>query len=136
MMFPPLIKQCNLSQLIQSILCLQSSVVKMTQFKGCMGEASLNEKNIGLWNYAEREGQCRGCFMSPQTEETSFHFDGSGYSVVVKPLRSTSTSIVMLFKTLSPNGLLLYLASNGTVRSLLAHTHTHYNHTEQSVFIA
>uniref|UniRef100_A0A8C7TB04 Laminin, alpha 1 n=1 Tax=Oncorhynchus mykiss TaxID=8022 RepID=A0A8C7TB04_ONCMY len=96
MMFPPLIKQCNLSQLIQSILCLQSS------------------KNIGLWNYAEREGQCRGCFMSPQTEETSFHFDGSGYSVVVKPLRSTSTSIVMLFKTLSPNGLLLYLASNGT----------------------
>uniref|UniRef100_A0A8C7T7S5 Laminin, alpha 1 n=1 Tax=Oncorhynchus mykiss TaxID=8022 RepID=A0A8C7T7S5_ONCMY len=88
---------------------IKSSVVKMTQFKGCMGEASLNEKNIGLWNYAEREGQCRGCFMSPQTEETSFHFDGSGYSVVVKPLRSTSTSIVMLFKTLSPNGLLLYL---------------------------
>uniref|UniRef100_A0A4W5QWE0 Laminin, alpha 1 n=1 Tax=Hucho hucho TaxID=62062 RepID=A0A4W5QWE0_9TELE len=101
MMFPPLIKQCNLKQLIQSLLCLQSS-------------ASLNEKNIGLWNYAEREGQCRGCFMSPQTEETSFHFDGSGYSVVEKPLRSTSTSIVMLFKTLSPNGLLLYLASNGT----------------------
>uniref|UniRef100_A0A8C7G450 Laminin, alpha 1 n=1 Tax=Oncorhynchus kisutch TaxID=8019 RepID=A0A8C7G450_ONCKI len=71
----------------------KSSAVKMTQFKGCMGEASLNEKNIGLWNYAEREGQCRGCFMSPQTEETSFHFDGSGYSVVEKPLRSTSTSI-------------------------------------------
>ncbi|KAM9552660.1 laminin subunit alpha-1-like isoform 1-T1 [Salvelinus alpinus] len=92
----------------------KSSAVKMTQFKGCMGEASLNEKNIGLWNYAEREGQCRGCFMSPQTEETSFHFDGSGYSVVEKPLRSTSTSIVLLFKTLSPNGLLLYLASNGT----------------------
>ncbi|XP_071026114.1 laminin subunit alpha-1-like isoform X2 [Oncorhynchus clarkii lewisi] len=93
---------------------IKSSAVKMTQFKGCMGEASLNEKNIGLWNYAEREGQCRGCFMSPQTEETSFHFDGSGYSVVEKPLRSTSTSIVMLFKTLSPNGLLLYLASNAT----------------------
>ncbi|CAB1341121.1 unnamed protein product [Coregonus sp. 'balchen'] len=92
----------------------KSSAVKMTQFKGCMGEASLNEKNIGLWNYAEREGQCRGCFLSPQTEETSFHFDGSGYSVVEKPLRSTSTSIVLLFKTLSPNGLLLYLASNST----------------------
>ncbi|KAJ8010618.1 hypothetical protein DPEC_G00076940 [Dallia pectoralis] len=88
--------------------------VKVTQFRGCMGEASLNEKTVGLWNYAEREGQCRGCFMSPQTEETSFHFDGSGYSVVEKPLRSTSTSIVMLFKTLSTNGLLLYLASNGT----------------------
>uniref|UniRef100_A0A3P8YRH4 Laminin, alpha 1 n=1 Tax=Esox lucius TaxID=8010 RepID=A0A3P8YRH4_ESOLU len=92
----------------------KSAAVKTAQFRGCMGEASLNEKNIGLWNYAEREGRCRGCFMSPQAEETSFHFDGSGYSVVEKPLRSTSTSIVMLFKTLSPNGLLLYLASNGT----------------------
>ncbi|XP_030623498.1 laminin subunit alpha-1 [Chanos chanos] len=92
----------------------KSSAVKMTNFKGCMGEASLNEKNIGLWNYAEREGECGGCFMSPQAEETSFHFDGSGYSVVEKSLRSTTTSIVMFFKTLSPNGLLLYLASNGT----------------------
>ncbi|XP_031440246.1 laminin subunit alpha-1 isoform X2 [Clupea harengus] len=92
----------------------KSSAVKLKQFKGCMGEASLNEKNIGLWNYAEREGQCRGCFKSPQAEETSFHFDGSGYSVVEKSLRSTATSIVMFFKTLSPNGLLLYLASNGT----------------------
>uniref|UniRef100_A0AAY4A552 Laminin subunit alpha 1 n=1 Tax=Denticeps clupeoides TaxID=299321 RepID=A0AAY4A552_9TELE len=93
----------------------KSSAVKMTDFKGCMGEASLNEKNIGLWNFAEREGQCRGCFMSPQAEETSFNFDGSGYSVVEKSLRPTATSIIMLFKTLAPNGLLLYLASNGTV---------------------
>ncbi|TRZ02967.1 hypothetical protein DNTS_026215, partial [Danionella cerebrum] len=74
------------------------SAVKVTHFKGCMGEASLNENNIGL----------------PRTEETSFHFDGSGFSVVEKSLRSMSTSIVMFFKTLSPNGLLLYLASNGT----------------------
>ncbi|XP_033914651.3 laminin subunit alpha-1-like [Acipenser ruthenus] len=92
----------------------KSSAVKMTHFKGCMGGASLNGNNIGLWNYAEREGKCRGCFMSPQDEDTSFHFDGSGYSVVEKALRSTVTQIVMLFKTFSPNGLLLYLASNGT----------------------
>ncbi|XP_033856869.3 laminin subunit alpha-1-like [Acipenser ruthenus] len=92
----------------------KSLAVKMTHFKGCMGEASLNGKNIGLWNYAQREGKCRGCFMSPQDEDTSFHFDGSGYSVVEKALRSTVTQIVMLFKTFSPNGLLLYLASNGT----------------------
>ncbi|KAJ8374971.1 hypothetical protein SKAU_G00055510 [Synaphobranchus kaupii] len=90
----------------------KSAAVKMTQFKGCMGEASLNGKEIGLWNYIEREGKCGGCFMSPQAEETSFHFDGSGYSVVEKPLRSSATHIVMLFKTFSPNGLLLYLASN------------------------
>ncbi|MGH0134036.1 UNVERIFIED_CONTAM: hypothetical protein FKN15_022884 [Acipenser sinensis] len=56
---------------------------------------------------------------SPQDEDTSFHFDGSGYSVVEKALRSTVTQIVMLFKTFSPNGLLLYLASNGTpIRSV------------------
>ncbi|KAF4087881.1 hypothetical protein AMELA_G00076420 [Ameiurus melas] len=92
----------------------KSPAVKMIHFTGCIGEASLNEKNIGLWNYAEREGSCGGCFMRPQTEETSFYFDGSGYSVVEKSLRPISTSIVMFFKTLSPNGLLLYLASNGT----------------------
>ncbi|XP_078100457.1 laminin subunit alpha-1 [Sander vitreus] len=83
-------------------------------FQGCLGEASLNEKNIGLWNYERRDGACGGCFSSPQAEETSFHFDGSGFSLVQKSLRATSTSIVLLFKTLSPGGLLLYLASNNT----------------------
>ncbi|MBZ3888985.1 Laminin subunit alpha-1 [Sciurus carolinensis] len=51
---------------------------------------------------------------SPQNEDSSFHFDGSGYSVVEKTLRATVTQIIMLFSTFSPNGLLLYLASNGT----------------------
>ncbi|XP_073796608.1 laminin subunit alpha-1 isoform X1 [Danio rerio] len=92
----------------------KSPAVKITHFRGCMGEALLNENNIGLWNYAERQGECGGCFRSPRTEDTSFHFDGSGFSVVEKSLRSMSTSVVMFFKTLSPNGLLLYLASNGT----------------------
>uniref|UniRef100_A0A8D3CEN7 Laminin, alpha 1 n=1 Tax=Scophthalmus maximus TaxID=52904 RepID=A0A8D3CEN7_SCOMX len=83
-------------------------------FQGCLGEVLLNERNIGLWNYDSREGECGGCFSSPQAEETSFHFDGSGFSLVQKSLRATSTSIVLLFKTLSPGGLLLYLASNNT----------------------
>ncbi|XP_031733781.1 laminin subunit alpha-1-like [Anarrhichthys ocellatus] len=93
----------------QSPAALQSS-----SFQGCLGEASLNERNIGLWSYDSREGECGGCFSSPQAEETSFHFDGSGFSLVQKSLRATSTSIVLLFKTLSPGGLLLYLASNNT----------------------
>uniref|UniRef100_A0A8C0ES47 Laminin subunit alpha-1 n=1 Tax=Bubo bubo TaxID=30461 RepID=A0A8C0ES47_BUBBB len=92
----------------------KSPAVKVTHFKGCMGEASLNGKSIGLWNYMEREGKCSGCFGSPQDEDTSFHFDGSGYSVVEKALRSTVTQIIIFFSTFSPNGLLLYLASNGT----------------------
>ncbi|XP_067434354.1 laminin subunit alpha-1 [Thunnus thynnus] len=90
------------------------AVLRSTTFQGCLGEASLNERNIGLWNYNSREGECGGCFSSPQAEETSFHFDGSGFSLVQKSLRATSTSVVLLFKTLSPGGLLLYLASNNT----------------------
>ncbi|NXY84481.1 LAMA1 protein, partial [Alcedo cyanopectus] len=92
----------------------KSPAVKVTHFKGCMGETALNGKSIGLWNYLEREGKCNGCFGSPQDEDTSFHFDGSGYSVVERAFRSTVTQIILLFSTFSPNGLLLYLASNGT----------------------
>ncbi|XP_010636969.1 laminin subunit alpha-1 isoform X1 [Fukomys damarensis] len=92
----------------------KSPAVKVTHFKGCMGEAYLNGRSIGLWNYKEREGRCRGCFGSPQNEDSSFHFDGSGYSVVEKATRATVTQVVMLFNTFSPNGLLLYLTSNGT----------------------
>ncbi|XP_026219418.1 laminin subunit alpha-1 [Anabas testudineus] len=88
--------------------------LRASTFQGCVGEATLNERNIGLWNYVSREGRCGGCFSSPQVEGTSFHFDGSGFSVVQKSLRATSTSVVLLFKTLSPGGLLLYLASNNT----------------------
>nr|XP_060631057.1 laminin subunit alpha-1 [Anolis sagrei ordinatus] len=92
----------------------KSPAVKVTHFKGCMGEAALNGKTVGLWNYMEREGKCRGCYGSPQDEDISFHFDGSGYSVVEKSLRSTVTQIILFFSTFSPNGLLVYLASNGT----------------------
>uniref|UniRef100_A0A5F8G7E7 Basement membrane-specific heparan sulfate proteoglycan core protein n=1 Tax=Monodelphis domestica TaxID=13616 RepID=A0A5F8G7E7_MONDO len=92
----------------------KSSTVKVTHFKGCMGEAFLNGKSIGLWNYIEREGKCDGCFGSSQNEDSSFYFDGSGYSIVEKTLRSTVTQIIMLFSSFSPNGLLLYLTSNDT----------------------
>ncbi|XP_044514002.1 laminin subunit alpha-1 [Gracilinanus agilis] len=92
----------------------KSSAVKVTHFKGCMGEAFLNGKSIGLWNYIEREGKCDGCFGSSQNEDSSFYFDGSGYSIVEKTLRSTVTQIIMLFSSFSPNSLLLYLTSNDT----------------------
>ncbi|KAM6217502.1 laminin subunit alpha-1 [Rhynchocyon petersi] len=92
----------------------KSPAVKVTHFKGCMGEAFLNGHAVGLWNYIEREGMCRGCFGSPQNEDSSVHFDGSGYSVLEKTLRATVTQIILLFNTFSPNGLLLYLTSNAT----------------------
>ncbi|XP_060679811.1 laminin subunit alpha-1 [Hemiscyllium ocellatum] len=95
------------------------AAVKITHFKGCLGEAFLDGKSIGLWNFREREGSCSGCFARSQNEDIAFHFDGSGYSAVEKVLRSTTTQLVMQFSTFSPNGLLLYLASNGT-RDFLA----------------
>lgn len=53
----------NISCIHEVFLFLQKSpAVKVTHFKGCMGEASLNGKSIGLWNYIEREGKCSGCF--------------------------------------------------------------------------
>ncbi|XP_008589478.1 PREDICTED: laminin subunit alpha-1-like [Galeopterus variegatus] len=42
----------------------KSPAVKVTHFKGCIGEAFLNGKSIGLWNYIEKEGKCHGCFGS------------------------------------------------------------------------
>uniref|UniRef100_A0A4W3J388 Laminin A chain n=1 Tax=Callorhinchus milii TaxID=7868 RepID=A0A4W3J388_CALMI len=90
--------------------CMQKApAVKVTHFKGCMGETFLNGMPIGLWNYREKEGKCGGCFSRPQNEDHSFHYDGNGYSVVEKTLRTTATQIVMHFSTFSPNGLLLYL---------------------------
>ncbi|KAG9479046.1 hypothetical protein GDO78_012615 [Eleutherodactylus coqui] len=92
----------------------KSATVRTSDFKGCIGEAFLNGKSIGLWNYVQRHGKCDGCYGSPQDEDISFYFDGSGYSIVEKTLRSTTTQIFIHFRTFSPNGLLLYLASNGT----------------------
>uniref|UniRef100_A0A4W3JHB6 Laminin subunit alpha-2 n=1 Tax=Callorhinchus milii TaxID=7868 RepID=A0A4W3JHB6_CALMI len=97
----------------------KAPAVKVTHFKGCMGETFLNGMPIGLWNYREKEGKCGGCFSRPQNEDHSFHYDGNGYSVVEKTLRTTATQIVMHFSTFSPNGLLLYLVSSG-MRDFLA----------------
>ena len=75
-----------------------------------------------LFNYLPDNSVCfTFSLCSPQNEDASFHFDGSGYSVVEKTLRATVTQIIMLFSTFSPNGLLLYLASNGTVRVFMGH---------------
>ncbi|KAG8009698.1 Laminin subunit alpha-1, partial [Nibea albiflora] len=43
------------------------TVLRSSTFQGCLGEASLNERSIGLWNYISREGECGGCFSSTDT---------------------------------------------------------------------
>lgn len=41
----------------------KADAVKTTTFSGCMGETYLDSKPIGLWNYREREGDCKGCVV-------------------------------------------------------------------------
>ncbi|XP_072107642.1 laminin subunit alpha-2 isoform X2 [Mobula birostris] len=93
----------------------KSDVVKTTTFSGCMGETSLDRKPIGLWNYRERQGECKGCVVSPQPTETegTVQFDGEGYAGVSRPTRwnPNVSAIAFKFKTFSSDALLMYLAT-------------------------
>ena len=81
----------------------------------CLWIPQLRYHFFSLTTFLRLDCLSSALLCSPQNEDSSFHFDGSGYSVVEKTLRVTVTQIIMLFSTFSPNGLLLYLASNGTV---------------------
>ncbi|XP_036405402.1 laminin subunit alpha-2 isoform X1 [Megalops cyprinoides] len=93
----------------------KADAVKTTTFTGCMGETYLDNKPIGLWNYREREGDCKGCVVSPQPSdaEGTVHFDGEGYAAVSRPTRwNPNVSTVMFkFRTFSTNALLMYLTT-------------------------
>ncbi|KAI1897462.1 hypothetical protein AGOR_G00083530 [Albula goreensis] len=93
----------------------KADAVKTTTFSGCMGEAYLDKKPIGLWNYREREGDCKGCVVSPQPSDSegTVQFDGEGYAAVSRPTRwkPNVSSITFKFRTFSSNSLLMYLAT-------------------------
>ncbi|XP_073532164.1 laminin subunit alpha-2 isoform X6 [Phyllobates terribilis] len=90
--------------------------VKTITFTGCMGETFFDGKPIGLWNYREKEGDCKGCSVSPQMadSEGTVQFDGDGYALVSRPVRwnPNISTIMFKFKTFSSNALLMYLATN------------------------
>nr|XP_033792815.1 laminin subunit alpha-2 isoform X4 [Geotrypetes seraphini] len=93
----------------------KSDAVKTTTFSGCMGETFLDHKPIGLWNYRDREGDCKGCTVSPQVtdSEGTVQFDGEGYALVGRPTRwnPNISTIMFKFKTFSSSALLMYLAT-------------------------
>ncbi|RXM32891.1 Laminin subunit alpha-2 [Acipenser ruthenus] len=93
----------------------KADAVKTTTFSGCMGETYLDSKPIGLWNYRERQGNCKGCVVSPQPPDTggTVQFDGEGYAAVSRPTRwNPNVSTVMFkFRTFSTNALLMYFAT-------------------------
>ncbi|XP_062834900.1 LOW QUALITY PROTEIN: laminin subunit alpha-2 [Anolis carolinensis] len=93
----------------------KSEAVRVTTFTGCMGETYLDSKPIGLWNFRDIEGECKGCAVSPQVAdgEGTVQFDGEGYAMVSRPIRwNPNISMVMFkFKTFSSTALLMYLAT-------------------------
>uniref|UniRef100_A0A8C4UYU5 Laminin subunit alpha-2 n=1 Tax=Falco tinnunculus TaxID=100819 RepID=A0A8C4UYU5_FALTI len=94
----------------------RSDAVRVTTFTGCMGETFLDSKPIGLWNFRDIEGDCKGCAVSPQVAdgEGTVQFDGDGYAMVSRPIRwNPNISTVMFkFRTFSSNALLMYLATD------------------------
>ncbi|TDH00593.1 hypothetical protein EPR50_G00190060 [Perca flavescens] len=93
----------------------KADAVRTTTFTGCMGETFLDGKPIGLWNYRERHGDCRGCVVSPQRSdgEGTVQLDGEGYAAVGRPTRwnPNVSTVTFKFRTFSSESLLMYLAT-------------------------
>ncbi|XP_069052056.1 laminin subunit alpha-2 isoform X1 [Lepisosteus oculatus] len=93
----------------------KADAVKTTTFTGCMGETYLDNKPIGLWNYRDRQGNCKGCVVSPQSPDTegTVQFDGEGYAAVSRPTRwnPNVSTIMFKFRTFSTNALLMYFST-------------------------
>nr|XP_013006500.1 laminin subunit alpha-2 isoform X4 [Cavia porcellus] len=93
----------------------KADAVRVTTFTGCMGETYFDNKPIGLWNFREIEGDCKGCTVSPQVEDSegTIQFDGEGYALVSRPIRwyPNISTVMFKFRTFSSSALLMYLAT-------------------------
>ncbi|XP_061560847.1 laminin subunit alpha-2 isoform X5 [Phycodurus eques] len=93
----------------------KADAVRTTTFTGCMGETFLDGKPVGLWNYRDRQGDCKGCVVSPQTSngEGTVQLDGEGYAAVGRPTRwnPNVSSVTFKFRTFASDALLMYLAT-------------------------
>ncbi|KAJ0061005.1 hypothetical protein NL108_004717 [Boleophthalmus pectinirostris] len=93
----------------------KADAVRSSTFEGCMGETFLDGKPIGLWNYRERQGDCKGCVVSPQKSdgEGTVQLDGEGYAAVARPTRwnPNVSTVTFKFRTFTSDALLMYLAT-------------------------
>uniref|UniRef100_A0A8C4I5M9 Basement membrane-specific heparan sulfate proteoglycan core protein n=1 Tax=Dicentrarchus labrax TaxID=13489 RepID=A0A8C4I5M9_DICLA len=93
----------------------KADAVRTSTFTGCMGETFLDGKPIGLWNYRDRQGDCKGCVVSPQRSdgEGTVQLDGEGYAAVGRPTRwnPNVSTVTFKFRTFSSDALLMYLAT-------------------------
>ncbi|XP_077565318.1 laminin subunit alpha-2 isoform X2 [Stigmatopora nigra] len=93
----------------------KADAVRTTTFTGCMGETFLDGKPVGLWNYRDRQGDCKGCVVSPQASngEGTVQLDGEGYAAVGRPTRwnPNISSVTFKFRTFASDALLMYMAT-------------------------
>ncbi|XP_060046469.1 laminin subunit alpha-2 [Erinaceus europaeus] len=93
----------------------KADAVHVITFTGCMGETFFDSKPIGLWNFQEKEGDCKGCTVSPQVDDSegTIQFDGEGYALVSRPIRwyPNISTVMFKFRTFSSSALLMYLAT-------------------------
>lgn len=93
----------------------KADAVRVITFTGCMGETFFDSKPIGLWNFREKEGDCKGCTISPQVDDSegTIQFDGEGYALVSRPIRwyPNISTVMFKFRTFSSSSLLMYLAT-------------------------
>lgn len=90
-------------------------------FTGCMGEAYLQGKLVGLWNFKEVSdpSHCEGCFASPRAAVTGqsavYNYGGKSYTVLQQTGDRNTMHVNVVdfyFNTFSSNGLLMYKGSD------------------------
>ncbi|XP_078669751.1 laminin subunit alpha-2-like isoform X2 [Branchiostoma floridae x Branchiostoma belcheri] len=93
---------------------LEAATILTSEFNGCLGEVLLDDKPIGLYNFATTSGECSGCVESPRerTASNTYTFLGDGF-VVMPKIPSWNDRITYLnfnFKTFAENALIFFVA--------------------------
>ncbi|XP_066271322.1 laminin subunit alpha-2-like [Branchiostoma lanceolatum] len=93
---------------------LAARQILSSDFNGCLGEVLLDDKPIGLYNFATTSGTCMGCVESPRksTASNTYTFLRDGF-VVMPKIRSwndRNTNLNFNFKTFAEDALIFFVA--------------------------
>ncbi|KAH8324869.1 hypothetical protein KR074_009874 [Drosophila pseudoananassae] len=88
-------------------------------------KVEVDNKPLGLWNFATSEGNCGGYMIGARessASSTARHFNGLGYAQLMKtrprPIRRNLFSVQMTFRTLDENALLFLAVDDKNNRSV------------------
>ncbi|XP_078599139.1 laminin subunit alpha-2-like isoform X15 [Branchiostoma floridae x Branchiostoma japonicum] len=93
---------------------LEAATILTSDFNGCLGEVLLDDKPIGLYNFATTSGTCEGCVESPRerTASNTYTFLGDGFVVMPKipSWNDRTTYLNFNFKTFAEDALIFFVA--------------------------